>query len=127
MPLPIPGCGGYGNWNDASLWSTGLVPTLADDVIINGGVITQQNSSGFTYAVLFEGGTLMANGVINGDVYFGNLQASLGNDPGQLQINGNLLLSQLAALICRLQVGSKGWIMTLPLSAATLFIRTRCS
>jgi len=44
--------GGFGFWNQASRWSTGVVPAAGDDVIINNGfVIIPQNFTAHSRSV----------------------------------------------------------------------------
>lgn len=72
--------------------------------LLNGGVITQEQQQGYYgNGIFFSGGALHAQGVINAKVYLGatptggahteSMHTSLGNEPGKLQINGNLLIT----------------------------------
>jgi gliding motility-associated-like protein len=52
---------GSGNWNSTTTWSTGTIPTAADDVTITGGNTVTINAAGAVCKSVTIGGTLTLN------------------------------------------------------------------
>src|SRR4051794_29382161 len=51
-----------GDWNDATSWSTGQVPTAIDDVIIRSGVTVTINATDSANSLKCDGGLVVADG-----------------------------------------------------------------
>jgi len=97
--------GGNGIWNDPNNWSTGLVPTLADDVYIYEGFVhleTNQNATARNItlrnqATLYthKGSDLVLSGSVNKEAIY--------NEKSTIIINGDVLIDQVSS-----PNGSKG-------------------
>src|SRR5262245_14993259 len=76
VPSAVNWIGGSGDWNDASHWDTGQVPTATDDAVISVASVTVTHSlgadavnslsaSGGTFTL--SGGTLTVTTTVSGD------------------------------------------------------------
>ena len=88
VPSAVNWIGGSGDWNDASHWDTGQVPTVTDDALITVAGVTVTHStgadavnslsaSGGTFN--FSGGTLTVSSTVSGDDAFMLSGGSLAN------------------------------------------------
>ena len=108
-----------GNWSDGTTWNDGVVPTIGDDVYLNGFVVTIPNSSTYISVKSINNGETPATGnfggylnggyrsgttsylYLNCDIYVSaaNYFWYDGNRPNTLYINGNIIVEESAQLL----------------------------
>lgn len=110
-----------GNWNNATIWSTGTVPGASDDVIITDpftvtvsdtrsvNSVTIQNSDDVALAILSiaSGGTLSISGNVN---IVSNIEAAIArlDVSGTITIGGNIVFTSEVASDARIRMLNGG-------------------